>query len=349
VQNKNYKTIKSKIMKITNLLIAAFCGLTLNIQSQTYNFSVSTGSYSDLTGSISLNNGMTWDDPQFTIPIGFNFQYFNTTMNQIFLDDLGLGGELSSDTSETGIYALLIPYGADIIDRGYDFNVDSSTTGSLSNVSYILEGTSGNRILKIEWKNVGFYSELEDDNISSDFTNFQLWLYEGSNDIEIHFGPNSITQPNLSFDGETGSYVGLFPEYDFDNDSVIGNGIVLSGNPSSPNALSVDSIYANYLNGVILNGTIYKFTKSAVGISELMSDFLKISIYPNPSDDYFNISFDNVEFNISSISILNTNGQKAKEINFDNDVIDISDLSSGTYFVQLNTKSGIALKKLIKK
>ena len=336
-------------MKIKNLLIAAFCGLTLNAQSQFYNFSVSTGSYSDLTGSTSLNNGITWDDPQFNIPIGFNFQYFNTTMNQIFVEDWGLGGELTSDTSETGILPLLIPYGADIIDRGSDTINFIGQAGSLSPLSYKLEGNIGSRILKIEWKNVGFYSDIDDDNISTDFTNFQLWLYEGTNDIEIHFGPNSITQPNLAFDDETGSYVGLFPEYDFDNDSLISNGIVLSGNPSSPNALSVDSIYANFLNGVIPNGVIYKFTNTAVGISEFTGNFVDVSIYPNPSDGFINFSSDKMELSIKSISVLNTSGQTVKGFNYTSNAIDISDLNSGIYFVQIKTKSGISTKRLIKK
>jgi len=335
-------------MKIKKLLLLAFCGFALNVQAQPYAFSVSTGSYSDITGSTSLNNGMTWDDPEFTIPIGFNFQYFDITMNQIFISGWGLGGELSSTSSPTGIASLLIPYGADIIDRGYDFNADSSTTGSLSNISYLLVGVVGSRILKIEWKNVGFYSELDDDNVSTDFTNFQLWLYEGTNDIEIHFGPNSITQPNLSFNGETGTYIGLFPEYDNDNDLVIGNGIVLSGNPSAPNATSENDLYANFLNGTIPNGTIYKFTKSVSGTSELTRDNDKFSLYPNPADNYFIISLDDAEMDIRSVSIHNANGKIIKEISYSNSVIDISDLSPGIYLVHINTKSGNATRRLIK-
>lgn len=254
---------------------------------------------------------------------------------------------MSSDTSEKGVISLLIPYGADIIDRGYDFEADSSTTGSLSNISYLLEGAPGSRILKIEWKNVGFYSELEFDNISTDFTNFQLWLYEGSNDIEIHFGPNSITQPNLSFDGEAGTYIGLFPEVDFDNETVIGTGIELSGNPRSPTVLATSSIYTNFLNGVIPNGTIYKFAMRTSGISELKNDFSNISLYPHPSNDYFKISVDNMPFDINSISIFNSDGKKVKETNYTKDIIDISDLSSGIYFVLINTELGVATKKLI--
>lgn len=337
-------------MKIKSLLILALFGLTLNAQAQSYNFSLSTGSYSDLIGSTSLNNGMTWDDPQFTIPIGFNFQYFDLTINQLFFDEIGLGGFLTTaETSETSIASLLIPYGADIIDRGYDFNKDISTSGSLSNISYLLEGTVGSQILKIEWQNVGFYSELEEDNISSDFTNFQLWLYEGTNDIEIHFGSNLINQPNLSFDGETGSFVALLNDYNFENDTLIG-GIVLEGNPASPTQKQISFLDSMpLLNGIIPNGTIYKFSKFVTGISENKNSFINVLFYPNPTNDYFNISVNDLDTKINTVSILNINGQSVKEVNYNNDAIDISDLNFGVYIIKINTTAGMLTKRLVKK
>ena len=334
-------------MKISNLLLATFLGLSVNVQAQSYTFSASTGSYTDLVGSTSLNNGMTWDDPQFILPIGFNFKYFNTTLNQLFLDDWGYGGELAADTTQTGIYGLLIPYGADIIDRGYDINLDTATTGSLSTISYLLDGAAGSRILKIEWKNVGFYSELEDDNISTDYANFQLWLYEGTNDIEIHFGPASVTQPDLSFDGETAPYIALFSEYDFDNLSVIGNGIALSGNPRSPSALAESSLYSTFVSGSIPDKTIYTFTKARADVAEL-DNALEFYFYPNPSTDRITLSRNQLKSSINAITIRNTNGQQVKEVNHLATSIDISDLQAGIYFVEISTTSGIATQKLIK-
>lgn len=337
-------------MKIKHLTVIIILGLTLNIQAQSYTFSVSNGSYSDLVGGISLNNGMTWDDPQFTIPIGFNFQYFDITISHLFIEDFALGGLLTNDTSETGIIPLLIPYGADIIDRGYDFNADSSTTGSLSNISYLIEGAAGNRILKIEWKNVGFYSELGDDNISTDYTNFQLWLYEGTNDIEIHFGPTSVTQPSLSYDGETGTYVTFISEYDIENGVLINDGIILEGNASSPTMKlfsNFDSL--TFLNGTIPNGTIYKFSNNNTGIFEFKNSTIDVLIYPNPSNDYFNVVFAKEDIKVDSLSILNTYGKTVKEISYVGNGIDISDLTNGVYFVQINTAKGQSTKKLIKK
>ena len=67
-------------MKNKFQLILFFAISFLNMHSQTYNFEVTKGAYTDLIGSTSLNDSITWDDNQFVIPIGFDFQFFNSVM-----------------------------------------------------------------------------------------------------------------------------------------------------------------------------------------------------------------------------------------------------------------------------
>ncbi len=336
-------------MNLRILFIVVFLGLALNTRSQSYNFNLTTGDYSDLINSTSLNNGLTWDDPQFEIPLGFNFVFFDITFDKLYIEDIGLGALLTNNISEEGAIPLLVPYGADIIDRGYDIDGDGATPTSLSNISYLLEGTPGSQILKIEWKNVGFYNELAEDGVSSDFTNFQLWLYEGTNDIEIHFGNNSITQADLCFDGESGTSVALINEYDYDND-LFSEGLILEGNPSSPDLITfINPASGSYLNGVIPNGTIYKFSKSTVGVSELQSNIIDIQMYPNPSNNYLTISTNNLKHQLNTVSILNINGQMLKKVRYNKNAIDISDLSMGIYIVEIRTTEGMVMaKKLVK-
>jgi hypothetical protein len=59
-----------------------------------YNFSVHSGTYTDLTGAISLNNNMIWDDPLFMCdPFPFHLLLTDHTIsNEIVFD--GLGAEL---------------------------------------------------------------------------------------------------------------------------------------------------------------------------------------------------------------------------------------------------------------
>lgn len=318
-------------------VLAIFGAICSNSQ---YNFTKTTGTYANLVGSTSVNNGVTWDDPQFTIPLGFNFTYFNSVTNMMVIEDAGLGAYLAINASETGVIPTLIPFGADIIDRG-DFG-----TVSLSPISYLISGTAGNRIAKIEWRNVGFYSDLDDDGISTDFTNFQLWLYEGSNNIEIRFGPTSVNQPSLCYDGETGASVELLPNFDYTNFSYGNNGITLKGSPTAPIVKIINTINdLEYLTGTIPDGTIYRFVKNgATSIDE--NSLVKASLFPNPATSTITISTE--LDNVTSVVITDVNGRVINEINSNFKTIDISGLESGVYFATVKTNQGSAIKRFVK-
>jgi hypothetical protein len=333
-------------MKRINLLIAFCFGVSLSLTAQDYNFTATTGTYENLSGSTSLNNGITWDDPQFKIPIGFDFTYFDETFNQIFIEDFGLGGLLTPDSSESGVFPLLIAYGADIIDRAYDFIEPGP--GSQSNISYLTEGTPGNRILKVEWNNVGFYSELEDDDVSTDFTNFQMWLYEGSNDIELRFGPNSITQPQLSFDDLPGSYIALLPAYEYDTDELLEDGIGLSGDPANPTLEVVSSLFSlPTLNGVIPEGTIYKFSPGMSNTSSPAALQPQLSVFPNPSKGFFQILSENQNEIMEQVTIVNSIGKVVKEVNNPGNSVSVSELPAGSYFVKIKSNLRLTTQKLV--
>ncbi|MFT5764211.1 MAG: hypothetical protein ACI8X3_001641, partial [Saprospiraceae bacterium] len=52
---------------------------SLNAQNNPYYFTVGNGTYEDLTGTTSINNGMTWDDPEFVFPLGFDVELLGRT------------------------------------------------------------------------------------------------------------------------------------------------------------------------------------------------------------------------------------------------------------------------------
>lgn len=328
------------------LLLLSSATLLFNSYSQSYNFSVSTGNYTDLTGATSLNSGLTWDDPSYSVALGFTLDFFDTTITNLEMA-WGYGGDLNSDGTYVGggIGSIVSVYGADLIDRG------STTPGtSLSNISYKVEGVSGSQIFKMEWNNVGFYNDDDDNGICEDSLNFQVWFYEGSNDIEIHFGPKSITQPSLDFGGKTGASIGLFPRYDFDVDDLIANenGIALSGNPLSTTVNNTDSVDYFAINGVIPNGTIYKFARVAPLSVAKNEGVGNLQLYPNPASDKVYIK--NLKDNKAIINVIGANGQlvKTTTVNADNS-IDVADLQEGVYIIEITNKEGEkAIKRLIK-
>jgi len=315
-------------------IILFFCLTNITAQS-VYNFETENIPYQDLTGSTSLNNGQIWDDPAYTIPIGFDFQLGTFNFDTIYIVEWGVGGALSSTPNDTGVLPLIIPIGQDIYSR------EDINGISISPISYKLEGTVGNQILIIEWKNVGFL----DDSTGDDYMNLQLWLYEASNIIEYHYGDNEINNPDESYEGETGPYVSLLTAYNMDSDELEDNAYVLSGEPSNPTVLVYnqgDEAEGAPLVGNIPNGTVYRFTPGELSTNDFSE--AKLSIYPNPVSNQLFIQTEILEY---QISVYNELGQKIR-FTSDRNSINVTNFSKGLYFIKINTNDGTIVKKFIK-
>ncbi len=322
---------------IKKLLLPAFLFLVIISNAQSvYNFQTENIPYENLTGSTSLNNGAVWDDPGYTIPLGFNFSFGTYNFDTIYILEWSVGGVLSSNPVDGGIVPLFVPIGQDLIDLGFTSGV------SQSNISYITEGVSGSKILKIEWNNVGFF----DDSTESDFMNFQLWLYEGTNTVEFRYGPSAINNPAESFEGETGPQVSLITSFNIDTQQLDDTGYFLSGSPTSPNVISLnpgDPVVLSYLQGMIPNGTVYRFLRQPLAVPNF--DDIQFLVYPNPATHILNFK---TKENKNQFSIFNSLGQLVKQVTADKSSLDVSDLESGIYFLEIETSNGRAIQKFIK-
>jgi len=80
---------------------------------------------------------------------------------------------------------------------------------------------------------------------------------------------------------------------------------------------------------------------------ELNAQESNIHIYPKPTKDVLQIEVsDNTE--IESIELFDLGGKKVKTFNNSDRNLNISDLSSGTYFLRISTtKGGLAEKVII--
>ncbi|PHR10804.1 MAG: hypothetical protein COA40_13180 [Aequorivita sp.] len=308
--------------------------LVANAQS-VYNFETENSTYVNLTGSTSLNNGAVWDDPGFTIPLGFSFNIATYTFDTIYILGWSTGGLVSSNPVDGDIIPIFNPIAQDIIDLGFDSGI------SESNISYKTEGAAGSRILKLEWNNVGFF----EDSTGDDFMNLQLWLYEGSNTIEYHYGASSINNPLESFENETGPLISMGTSYNSSNDILEDNGYFLSEDPIDPTIIILPAgspVVLSALDGMMPSGTVYRFLQQPLSVEDFSkNDF---QIYPNPASHFLTIKskVDNYNFNI-----YNSLGQHVNATLSENK-IDISNLSSGIYFLKIETETGSATKKFIK-
>ncbi len=321
---------------IKKLLLTLFllCAIFMNAQS-IYEFETENIAYQNLVGSTSLNNGDVWDDPAYTIPMGFDFNISSHTFSTIYIVGWSVGGVLSSTPTDFGIFPLFLPIGQDIVSR-----MDGNGI-STSPISYITVGSVGNRILKIEWNNVGFY----DDTTENDFMNLQLWLYEGTNIIEYRYGPNSINNPNESFEGLTGPLATLATLLNIDEDELVDNGYVVEGNPANPTmaVITPGNFYdGDYLQGAIPDGMVYRFIPQPLSVEIFTQN--NFQIYPNPASEFLNIKIQLSNYNFS---IYNSLGQKVNAV-ISTNKIDISNLSDGIYYIKIETETGLATRKFIK-
>ncbi len=310
--------------KILTILI---CFLALNLYSQNYTFSVSSGTYSDLQGATDLTNGQPWSWIYYVIPIGFDFEFYGQTF----------------DTAHIRSYVHLDDADMYFINQFFIMFTDRGN----SPISYLLEGNVGSRILKIEWKNMGFEGEQSSLGSTEDYVSVQLWLYEGSNNLEFRIGPSSVQHPNESYYGWGGPWIGIDHVISYPPGANV-EAISLDGNPVNPNIVYNDTTFGVYLDGTPADGTIYKFEYSTTGSNETELDE-KLYIYPNPSSDLINIDLPN---EAEMLSIYNTSGEiiKSLSLNSNMDVLqlDITNFAKGLYIVEVLTPEGNFHSKVLK-
>ncbi len=316
--------------------------------AQYYSVSTSTGSYTDLVDPISLNNGFTWDDPiSLVIPLGFDFDFMGVTTNEFILDG-GLGGTLVIDNGEDMI-PVLTATAHDLVDRAAGADIIELQPNSLSPISYKLTGEPGSQILKLEWKNVGFYSDLDqNEGLSTDYMNLQLWLYEGSNEIEIHHGPKSLENQEISFEGAPGDFLLFSPAVDLSENIVGPESMFVHGDPDNLEITVFDEQTAltipPFVNGPIPENSIIRLspnTSVSIQQADLSAEML---LSPNPATDRFSIVADPEVLESNTAQIYSALGQLVQSCPA-NQSIEIKQFERGVYFVQV----GSTVRKLIVK
>lgn len=175
--------------------------------------------------------------------------------------------------------------------------------------------------------------------------------------------------------GDNGSICGTTANSDGVSDTPATNGPYV-GCPSFPNntkacvASTNGSMFMNYMDYVndacmafFTNGqkTIVRNTISTSRLSLLSSSGCAalslneveaidaIAIYPNPVSQYFNVT--SLQINIDEVELFNINGQlvKSQKLNQLNNIVDVSDLATGTYFARIYSEGKfLKSEKIIK-
>lgn len=313
--------------------IAAFTCVACSVSAQPnhYRFEVKTDTYTELVNDIPLSQMVfaTGDPVEIKDVYGETFSYFN----QPWL----------MDTLTTGILVFpnalveVVKDSTFIICDGLLRQLDS--IDNTSKISYKLEGASGSKILKVQWKNVKIRSGQP-----NNFVNLQIWLYQ-SGVIEYRYGPASASNAS-GYTQATGPSIGI--SYSAFSLTLMFEKIWIYGTP--PNIM-IDSVRnLNFPNiwGVPTNGTVYRFAPKnlSVGTIDKSEDF---SVYPNPANTVLNISTQAFGTPVKA-ALIDMQGKVVAEYLLDGQTkehhISIAALPNGIYEVLLQTKQQTTVRKI---
>jgi len=301
---------------------------TITLKAQTYQFDAYPQPYQYLQGDSSISEDIPWYNTVWDLPIGFNFVFMGHSFNQLNAWNEGLYFDLDNED------LFIEPYGAYLLDKGY------VTPGPyiLSPVSILHDGVSSNRIFKIQYRNAGF-----EDGGAQDSVNFQIWLYETSNVVEIHFGPRNIVS-NVWQAPLQGPIIALISYLD-------NKAYIMEGDPNSPTARFIppsDTLAtSDGLFGAPPENMVYRFTPPPVDAVSSNSDQPKINISPNPFCDFISIDYLD-KYKEVKVNLFDATGNLVLTQTITNNKVDVSKIASGSYVLEVIADSKRLVKKIIK-
>ncbi len=169
-------------------------------QVSTYTFATSAGTYTPITSGTVLgtntNDNNTFNGIAF--PAGFAFTFGGVACTHFAVSSngfiaVGTSAAVNTNAFNTIPISNTIPNNNVISALGAD--IASTTTGVLS---HIVLGTAPSRVVAVQWQDYGFLG-------STEVMNFQIKLYETSNNIEFIYGVFTDITPQIAQVGLRGA------------------------------------------------------------------------------------------------------------------------------------------------
>ncbi len=312
-----------------NLFVLVLVASALTLNAQHYVFSETSATYEELIDDTPVANP-DFDNDQLT-----NLPLDNETFH-LFGLDFTFGGFTTYAIQTFGNLRIDNDSSAVIID-GIFTNLDS--IDETTSVSWKIDGTSGELIVKAQWKNVKL--ALGE---ATNFANFQIWIYQETGVIEIHYGEQSENNAT-GYTDDNGPYAGIF--YSPDTFDEMYEKLWLYGEPTNIQQDATSIFYFGRLLGVPSNGTVYRFSPTTTtDIHEKSSDRGDIQVYPNPTSNALFLA--GQWRNFDKVRIFDSLGKLHLEQKIATQKLDVSSLGSGTYILEFNQGTGVFHRSFIK-
>lgn len=283
------------------------------VSAQTYTHSLRNNNYQHLKpSSRTYKDSSSVMDTIFRTT--FNIPYFGQGLS----DSVIIWGNGNFAFTEFQFDDEASVFGAELTPRKNGNSFTAQTT----------EGSSPNRIFKIEWGNMGFvYDTLGNDSVS-----YQVWFYEKDGIIEYHYGPSSVKNP-FSWNGENGPYVYLV---DFDGTNTYG----LKGNPSAPLSYTSFITGAGPLNSAPDANSVFRFAPAAGNaVSDLNASGVVLF---DRGSGLFEIR---TTASLQEYTIYNLEGRICLQGNTNQ--CSLAHLPAGMYLLHIKTANGVQTAKLV--
>lgn len=329
--------MKKALLSLGFGLAAAF-----SFAQTSYDFSYKTGQpYTPLSTGTDIAAGVPWvPGPSRTMPVGFAVRIGDSTVSKYIIEsDVYMP---SSGTKEP--FNSFMPLGANLVDRGKPTGIH------LSPIRYLTEGSSPDRIFKMEYWNAGFLNEYNDTKTTNDSINFQVWLYETSNIVEFHYGSRNITGTGNFFLGANALVT--YTEENIPSIGAYTRCYNLKGDPDMP---VMDSSYGggitSILGGVPPAGSVYRFTPRVSGTGiEQKTLLTRFKVYPTLSTGL--LYLDNTATLTGTVTVIAASGQEVMQeqkmlpgIN----QFHIEQLPAALYLLRVRTAEGTQSYRFTKK
>lgn len=202
-------------------------------------------------------------------------------------------------------------------------------------ISYVKEGTYPNSILKVQYKNAGFYVESP----RTSFVNFQIWVYEANDVIEFRYGPRTVN-PSSAVPGD----IGLFNEE-------VGTSLAsieLFGSSANPTPNAGTLVDGSHLADHPAANTVYRFAPVTTSISSA-------AVLTAGTRVGYDVDARNVVVVMESepavgalIEIFNVAGQKVAEhlVEGRTTLIPFSAYPAGLYVIKTKTRDSVVSHKI---
>ena len=330
-------------------LVLLFFTTVLFAQDPPYILVTETDTYANLENATEVTSvGDFWDDPSFTFPIGFDFNFLGQTGNTLFMNgDYFLGGVVNFPFSFNGVGNPLFVNFDDVID------IENADPNLQSSISYQLDGSAGDQIFKLEWKDVGFFNEYDAFGTAENQMNFQLWIYEGSNNFEIRFGPATYTDTVGLIHDLEGPTSGFIDSLDLNNETFKAFWH-LAGNPLKPSLNSIESIGGLYTASMLsdrpADGMVYRFINPISNTENFVKNNA-MKVYPSLVSNQFFVEVD--DDLLSEKTTLSINDQLGrpifnKIITNNKTELSLGHLPNGFYYATIFNETGSGTIKIVK-